>query len=69
MAASVAWRRLRVWYDKQPLWLTEKLLERAGITALGAFVIGIVCGVFWLVLLIARYAQSFSELHDLRARF
>jgi hypothetical protein len=69
MAAGKALGRLRLWYDKQPLWLTEKLFERAGMTALGAFVIGIVCGVFWLVLVIARYAQSLNDLRDLRASF
>jgi hypothetical protein len=49
MAGSASLRRVQVWYDKQPLWLTENLLERLGLIVLGFVAMAAICCVGWLV--------------------
>jgi hypothetical protein len=65
MTSNSVWGRLRLHYNKQPLWLTENLLERVLLTVLGAFAIAVVCGACWLVVFVARNTQAIIALTDL----
>jgi len=67
MGRTLAWGRVRLWFDKQPLWLTERLLEPLGLVILGSFAVTILCGAYWLVMAIARYTRTLSDLRDLVA--
>ena len=67
MGRTLAWGRARLWYDKQPLWLAERLLEPLGLVILGSITVTILCGACWLVVLVARYALTLNNLRDLAA--
>ena len=67
MGETLAWGRLRLWFDKQPLWLRQRLLEPLGLAILGGFALTILCGAYWFVVAIARYTRTLSDLRNLVA--
>ena len=67
MESTLVGGRLRLWFEKQPVWLTRRLLEPLGLVILGSFVVTILCGAYWLCVIVARYARTLNDLRDLVA--
>jgi len=67
MGKTLVWSRVRLWFDKQPLWLSERLMEPLGLVILGSFAVTVLCGAYWLVVVVARYARTLNDMRDLVA--
>jgi hypothetical protein len=68
MASKSSWGRLKLWYDKQPLWLTDRFFERVGLTLLGTLALASIGAACWLVVFVSRHADEFLALTDLGPR-
>jgi len=42
-------------------------MEPLGLVILGSFAVTVLCGAYWLVVVVARYAQTLNDVRDLVA--